>query len=1098
MKITKILIANRGEIAIRVARAAADLGIGTVAVYSADDAKSLHICAADQSHALTGVGAAAYLDMGQIISVAREAGCDAIHPGYGFLSENASFARRCLEEGLKFIGPRPDVLELFGNKIEARALARWCSVPLLPGTQGATSLEETRDFFLSLEPGAAVMIKAVMGGGGRGMRPVYKLSELEEAYTRCRSEARAAFGLDEVYIEQLIRQPRHIEVQIIGDGKQVIHLGERDCTMQRRNQKLIEIAPCPTLPSKLRDIITDSALRIAQEARLDSLGTIEFLVDRNAQDEGVFAFMETNPRLQVEHTVTEELSGVDLVRTQIEIAAGKSLIDLGLTENATKPRYYAMQLRINMETIDATGSANPTGGTISVYEAPQGPGIRVDGYGYSGYTTNPVFDSLLAKLIVTSRSPRYEELVAKAYRALSEFRVEGVKTNIPFLLNLLRRPEVAENDFHTRYIEENAAGLISSLEPHRTGYFACSPATNVQPAAEKSLVAPDGSIPVQTPMLGLVVSIYVAEGDPVAVGQTIAIVEAMKMEHEIKAGESGYVRTVCAVVGEVLSEGAPVLFLDKAEILDFSSVADEEIDFDAIRPDLAEVISRHAFGFDENRPEAVAKRHAKGQRTARENIEDLCDPGSFIEYGALTIAAQRSRRPLDDLIRKTPADGLIAGIGSINCSQFGEEKSRFMVISYDYMVLAGTQGMNGHKKTDRALKVAHEWQLPIVLFAEGGGGRPGDDDANMVAGLDITTFTQFAKLSGKALLVGIVSGYCFAGNAALLGCCDVIIATQNSNIGMGGPAMIEGGGLGVVKPEEIGPMDVQTKNGVVDIAVADEAEAVAVAKKYISYFQGPTEPWHAADQRLLRRLIPENRMRVYDIRSVIETLADSGSVLELRPDFGLGMITALIRIEGRAFGLIANNPKHVSGAIQAEEGDKAARFMQICDVHGLPILSLVDTPGMMVGPEVETRAQVRHVCRMFVVASHLHVPFFTVILRKGYGLGALAMSAGSFHDSFFTTAWPSGEFGGMGLEGAVKHAYKKELEAIEDPAEREATYKRYVAQSYEVGKAINMAAYLEIDSVIDPAETRRWLLRGLKSVPDITPNRQGRSFIDAW
>ncbi|MHB1127883.1 MAG: carboxyl transferase domain-containing protein [Bacillota bacterium] len=1097
MRITKILIANRGEVAIRVARAAADLGIQTVAVYSADDAKSLHICAADQACALQGMGAAAYLDMEQIISVAREAGCDAIHPGYGFLAENTAFARRCVEESLIFIGPRPDVLELFGNKIETRSLARWCDVPLLPGTLGATSLEEARDFFLSLGPGAAVMIKAIAGGGGRGMRPVYNLSDLDDAYVRCQSEARAAFGQGDVYVEQLIHKPRHIEVQIIGDGNQLIHLGERDCTMQRRNQKLIEITPCPTISSELREKITDAALRLAREARFDSLGTIEFLVDKNTEDEAIFAFMEANPRLQVEHTVTEEVTGIDLVRTQIEIAAGKSLTDLGLTEDAPRPNRYAMQLRINMETIDSTGSAHPKSGTLSVYEAPQGPGIRVDGYGYGGYTTNPVFDSLLAKLIVTSRSPRYEDLVAKAYRALSEFRVEGVTTNIPFLLNLLRRQEVIQNDFHTRFIEENAAALGASPEPHRVGFFACTSTASVQPAAEVVLMAPDGTVPVKTPMLGLVVSINAAPGDPVAVGQTIAIIEAMKMEHEIKASHSGYVRAVCAAVGEVIPEGAPVLFIDQAEILDFSVATDEAIDLDAIRPDLAEVIARHAFGLDENRPEAVAKRHAKGQRTARENIEDLCDPGSFIEYGALTIAAQRSRRSIENLIRKTPADGLIAGIGSINGSQFAEEKSRFMIISYDYMVLAGTQGMNGHKKTDRMLKVAHEWQLPVVLFAEGGGGRPGDDDANMVAGLDITTFTQFAKLSGKVPLVGIVSGYCFAGNAALLGCCDVIIATQNSNIGMGGPAMIEGGGLGVVRPEEIGPIEVQTRNGVVDIAVADEAEAVAVAKKYIAYFQGPTAPWEAADQRLLRRLIPENRLRVYDVRAVLETLADTGSVLELRPQFGPGMITALIRIEGRPFGLIANDPKQVSGAIQAEEGDKAARFMQLCDVHGLPIISLVDTPGMMVGPEVETRAQVRHVCRMFVVASHLHVPFFTVILRKGYGLGALAMSAGSFHDSFFTTAWPSAEFGGMGLEGAVKHAYKKELEAIEDPVEREAIYKKYVAQSYEVGKAINMAAYLEIDSVIDPADTRRWLLRGLKSVPAAPRNEQGR-FIDTW
>jgi len=368
----------------------------------------------------------------------------------------------------------------------------------------------------------------------------------------------------------------------------------------------------------------------------------------------------------------------------------------------------------------------------------------------------------------------------------------------------------------------------------------------------------------------------------------------------------------------------------------------------------------------------------------------------------------------------------------------------------------------------------------------------------VVAGLDLSTFGSFARLSGRVPVVGIVSGFCFAGNAALLGCCDVIIATQNSNIGMGGPVMIEGGGLGVFRPEEVGPMDVQTKNGVVDIAVADEIEAVAVAKQYLSYFQGTTSPWEAADQRILRRLIPENRRRVYDVRVIIRALADTGSFLELRPKFGPGMITGLIRIEGRPFGLMANDCKHTAGAIEADDADKAARLMQLCNVHGLPMLSLCDTPGFMVGPEIEKRAQVRHVCRMYVIGSHLKIPFFTVVLRRGYGLGAMAMAKGGFHESFFTAAWPTGEFGGMGLEGAVKAGYKKELEAIENAEEREALYNELVAQSYERGKAINMAAHLEIDAVIDPADTRRWIMQGLKSVPAEGSAGSGHDFVDPW
>jgi len=527
---------------------------------------------------------------------------------------------------------------------------------------------------------------------------------------------------------------------------------------------------------------------------------------------------------------------------------------------------------------------------------------------------------------------------------------------------------------------------------------------------------------------------------------------------------------------------------------------DEGIDFDVTRPELVEVIERHAFGRDELRPEVVARRQQKGQRTARANVEDLCDAGGFIEYGALVISAQRRRRSVDDLIRNTPADGLITGIGSVNGSLFGDCKARCMVMAYDYSVLAGTQGYFNHKKMDRMLKLAYEQSLPLVLFAEGGGGRPGDVDADgvMPTGLDLSTFGLFARLSGKVPVVGVVSGFCFAGNAALLGCCDVIIATRNSGIGMGGPVMIEGGGLGVFRPEEVGPIDVQAQNGVVDIAVADDVEMVAAAKRYLSYFQGATSRWEAGDQRILRDLLPKNRRHVYDVRAVIESLADTGSFLEIRAEFAPGMITGFIRIEGRPFGVIANNCRYMAGAIQAEDADKAARLMQLCNVHGIPILSLCDTPGFMVGPEVERRAHVRHACRMFVVGSHVTVPYFTVVLRRGYGLGAMAMAKGGFHESVFTVSWPTGEFGGMGLEGAVKMGFKKELEAIEDPGERQALYDKLLAQSYERGKGVNVAACFEIDGVIDPADTRKWIMQGLRSIPDEPAKRPIQPFVDPW
>lgn len=1054
---------------------------------------------ADKIVILGGTGAEAYLNAEEIIEIAKDEGCDAIHPGYGFLSENVTFAERCADEGLVFVGPLPEILSLFGNKAEARALARRCGVPLVPGTIGATTFEEAAAFFRELGHGAAVMIKAIGGGGGRGMRSVRDISQLEEAYTRCQSEARAVFGNSDVYVEQLIFRARHIEVQIVGDGAQVIHLGERDCTMQRRNQKLIEIAPCPTLSSELRRRLTDAALQMAREVQYKDLGTFEFLIGESLSDDEGYAFLEVNPRLQVEHTVTEEVTGVDLVKTQIAIASGKSLDDLGLAKGEFSPRGCALQLRINMETMNAEGSVTAETGVLSAYEVPGGKDIRVDGYGYGGYPINPSFDSLLAKLIVYSSSQRYEDVVRKAYRALAEFRIEGVATNIPFLQNLLSRPEVMRNDYYTRFIDEHVSELVSMSEDHRSYHFKETVIADAMTIPDNLKAIPPGTVPIRSVMQGQIVNIAVIKGDAVVEGQKLAVIEAMKMEHIIKSDHTGYIFEVCVSLGETVSRGTLLFLIEEAEVAEsVRKAAEEKIDLDAIRPDLAEVIERHALTLDERRPEAVARRRKKNRRTARENIADLCDPDSFIEYGALTYAAQRMRRSVDDLIRNTPADGLITGIGTVNGSLFGDTRSRCMILAYDYTVLSGTQGQMGHKKLDRILRVADTWRLPTVLFAEGGGGRPGDTDTSIVAGLDIPSFSLFGGLSGKIPLVGIVEGPCFAGNACLLGCCDVIIATEHSNIGMGGPVMIEGGGLGVVKMEDIGPTDVQTRNGVVDVSVSDEKEAVAVAKKYLSYFQGVTVNWEVADQRHLRWLIPENRLRVYDVRRVIETLADTGSVLELRPQFGLGMITALIRIEGRPFGVIANDPAHMSGAIEPEGADKAVRFMQLCNAHGLPILSLCDTPGFMVGTEVESRAHVRHCCRMFIVGANLTVPFFFVVIRKGYGLGAQAMASGCFHNPFFTVSWPTGEFGGMGLEGAVRLALRKELAAIKDPKEREETFQLFVAGAYEMGKAMNTAAHLEIDAVIDPAETRRWIIRGLNSVAD-SPSRSGdRQFVDAW
>jgi acetyl-CoA carboxylase carboxyltransferase component/biotin carboxyl carrier protein len=739
---------------------------------------------------------------------------------------------------------------------------------------------------------------------------------------------------------------------------------------------------------------------------------------------------------------------------------------------------------------------------LTAFDLPAGPGIRVDTFAYTGYAPGLNFDSLLAKVIAHVPAGNYAEVLARAYRALCEFRIEGVETNILFLQNLLRHKAVIANRIDTRFVEEHMQELLApSSDTHQRLYFSheAKDAAPALKAVTPQRVQPPGTIPLAAPSRGTIVSLSIQPGDFVQQGQQVAVLEAMKMEFLVEAPSGGVVREVVAALGETVAAEQPLCFIEPAESANQLTEKTSTVDLDYIPPNLREAQASHAVGLDEARPEAVERRRRSGQRTIRENIADLCDPDSFIEYGALALAAQRRRRSLEELIKISPADGLVAGIGSVNGSLFADEQARCMVLGYDYTVLAGTQGFMNHKKTDSLLHIAQQWKLPLVLFAEGGGGRPGDTDHSGVAGLDVMTFIDFARLSGLIPLVGIVSGRCFAGNAALLGCCDVIIATPNATIGMGGPAMIEGGGLGIFTPEEVGPVSMQAPNGVIDVVVADETEAVGVAKNYLSYFQGPIQDWACADQRLLRQLIPENRLRVYNIRKIIETLADESSVLELRRHFGVGIITALIRIEGRPFGVIANNPMHLGGAIDADAADKAARFMQLCDAFGLPILSLCDTPGFMVGPEAEKTATVRHVSRMFVTAGSLNVPFFSVVLRKGYGLGAQAMTGGSFHAPFFTVAWPSGEFGGMGIEGAVRLGYRKELAAISDPQERQARFETMVNASYQQGKALNMASYLEIDDVIDPLETRRWVIRGLRSVPPLVPKEgKRRPFIDTW
>jgi acetyl-CoA carboxylase carboxyltransferase component len=556
------------------------------------------------------------------------------------------------------------------------------------------------------------------------------------------------------------------------------------------------------------------------------------------------------------------------------------------------------------------------------------------------------------------------------------------------------------------------------------------------------------------------------------------------------------VERVHVAVGEVVEAGALLATWSGVEgAAPASAVADEAGEGEA--PALAEWRRRRALLADEARPAAVARRHAAGLRTARENVADLLDAGRFVEVGGFAIAAQRSRRDEGELQRETPADGLVAGFGTCGAEAADDDAPRVAVLAHDYTVLAGTQGVFNHAKADRVLELAARHALPVVLFAEGGGGRPGDVDATGVTGLDCTTFARFAALSGVVPRIGIAAGRCFAGNAALLGCCDVVIAVEGASLGLGGPAMIEGGGLGRVAPEGVGPLPVLAPAGVTDLVVASEAEGVAAARRLLHHFGRPHVGPVAApgDPASLRRALPALRQEVYAFEPIARAVFDEGSLLELRREFAPGVCTAVARLEGRAVAVIANRVTHLSGALDAPGCDKLARFLQLADFAGWPIVSFIDTPGFMVGPASEATAMVRKSARVFTAAAALTVPLVAVALRRGYGLGAMAMAGGHFRAPLAIAAWPGAHFGPMGLEGAVRLGFRKELEAAPE-AERAALFERLLAASQARGEALNVAAHVEIDDVIDPADTRAWLARALAAAPRARQPR--RAIVDAW
>ncbi|EXJ53919.1 hypothetical protein A1O7_09255 [Cladophialophora yegresii CBS 114405] len=1120
----KILIANRSEIACRLVRTySLYSSIHIVALFTPSEKDAAHVRLATSSVALPGEGPRAYLDAANIVDIAKKEGCWGIAPGYGFLSEDAGFVRLCEDEGIVFIGPSSEQLARLGNKISARSLAADAGIPVLEGTTTVcgrgSSIAEVLAFAKSLGPASKIILKAAAGGGGRGIRIIDDSTDeqaIRSAYEACQREAHASFGDGSLFAERYLHGAKHIEVQLLGDGTgEVCHFWERECSLQRRNQKVIEIAPSPSITPRLRRAIIETAVKLGKVVKLRSLATIEFLVDAAG---GGYYFMEANPRIQVEHTITEQINGIDVVDLQLQVALGRTLADLQLTREPPPPRLTSIQLRINAESFTQDGTAQPEAGSIRQAHFPPGAGVRVETAleGGRSYAVSPLFDNLLAKLIVTSSS--YESALRLARRAIDETRIVGCRTNQAFLMALLDLPIVQEGKSNILTIQENFVALYSATQQIEDALRAkegdgTSEETNTSPKEDAAKIErPEGSEELLAHITGVVLSIKVSAGDKITAGQELVILAAMKMEHSVRSAYNGVVAKVAVTQGQQVNAGDALLFTRSDGDNSSSNTDDlaETANPEKLRPELTELNERKAFLRYSVREEDVAKRHANGYLTGRENLDLLVDKDSFNEIGDLVVAAQRKRYPLSYLIARTSGDAIIVGWATIDSHPVA-------VVIGDYLVLAGTQGHFHHQKLDRIFQSVIDHPAPLVLYAEGGGGRPGDTDHLGMAGLKTPSFALLGEIKARGIpSVAVVNGYCFAGNAALLGTCDIVIATRggskdapsrkSTTIGMGGQAMIEGGGLGRFEHEHIGPVDVHMRSGGIDVLVDTEVEAAPLVRKIVALFTHPrlppSETRYTSDPLRLRTAVPplSSRRRAYDVRRVINLVLDDDSFIEFCPEWGLSVLTGFGRINGQAIAIIASNSSSpLGGAIDVTSGAKVNRLLRLLiRLGGMHLLSLCDTPGFMVGPDFERSTEAQGAGSTYRCFGDwfgnsqefalLGGRVLGIVLRNGFGLGAQAMLGGGSLNNSMCVAWPSAVFGGMGIEGAVRLAYRKELEAITDLEKRKEKEQEMIDHMYDEGKAINMAMAAEIDSVIDPATTRKWLEAMIKVLPERVPS----------
>ena len=1109
-RLNRALIANRGEIAIRIAKAAAGLGMESVGVYAPVDVLSLHSRCTSQARELpSGQGPVqAYLDAEALVAIALDTGCDCVHPGYGFLAENAPFAALCAAKGLTFVGPRPEALALFGDKVRARALARSLGIPVVPGSgEPLTNSEAAVEAAEAI--GYPVMLKATAGGGGRGMRTVDSADDMAAAFDRCQGEAEAAFGDPSLFVEKLVREPRHIEVQILADSQgAVIHLHERDCSVQLRNQKLIETAPAPGLDEALRQRLLGDAIKLAEGTDYLNAGTVEFLVCPEA---GEHFFIECNPRIQVEHTVTEQVTGIDLVEAQFRIAAGASLADLGLADQGAvgTPRGFAVQARVTVQ----------GAGTISAYKEPSGPGVRVDGAGYLGYAPPPEFDPLLAKVVGTANyGAPFTAALERTRRALAEFHIAGLPTNLSALQAILAHPDLLSGDARTTLLAKEAGlvsapsdavrqnGALALLEQQASTLNPAPTSAASQPSQTPSLALEDGQVAVECPMTGAVVEMHTVEGATVAAGDTLLVITAMKMESEVQAPCAGVVTKALALQpGDGVFAGQVLAAITATA--DQQPSSEQRPDAETWAPLMAEVDAIQRLAHERLQPGSedpgVVRQRRRGKLTCRERIDLLLDEGSFQEVGSL--AGFPSYDEDGNISAFTPANHL-GGWGRID--------GRPAVVCADDFTSRGghADGAIGAKSTylDR---LSLEMRTPSVRLLDGssGGGsvaamvpqqrREGESAAKESSGAIKAGRPRVAGGGGSFLpphlgssmyaehlstvpvvnvLLGSVVG--IGAAKAVLGHFSVMVRDIAQLFVAGPPVVSHAMGYDITK-EALGGWHIHCRNGSVDNLAETEEEAAALTKRFLSYLPSsvyepppvePPDPNDPPDRREeeLFTLIPRKRTTTFDMRKAIRLLTDRGSFFEIGPLWGTDQITGFARMNGHSVGVLASDSQHVNGgALTADGCSKLTRHQDLCDLFHLPILNLVDNPGFAVGLEHETAGTIRRGGEWMIASAQATVPIFTVLMRRSFGVAGNNFASPRSRPSM-RVAWPAADVGGIPPEGGIEAAYKRQLAEADDP---KALRDELMARIESARGPIGPLSKFQIEELIDPRDTRRMI-----------------------